>query len=109
MTDAEKIEKAKRLMNYEGASDDLVTDLLEQAASAIANRMFPFSNQPKDFEVPSRYVRTQLEIAAYLYGKMGAEGQLIHTENGISRTYEAGSVPESMLKQIAPRCGGVGL
>lgn len=76
---------------------------LSLAAEIVLNRCYPFDDEKK--EVPNRYSRKQLEIACYLLNKRGAEGQLSHTENGISRSYESASVPESMLKDITPFCG----
>ena len=44
----------------------------------------------------------QIEIATYLYNKQGAEGETKHNENGVDRTYESASIPESMLSDISP-------
>ena len=49
----------------------------------------------------------QVEIAAYLMNKRGAEGETYHGENGVNRTYENASVPASMLAGVTPFCGGV--
>jgi hypothetical protein len=49
----------------------------------------------------------QIRIAVELFGKMGAEGQVAMSENGISRTWEAGDVSPSLLKYIVPVCGSV--
>ena len=54
--------------------------------------------------VPPKYAHLQLEIAAYLINKRGAEGEISHSENGVSRSYESGDVPESMLRDVIPRC-----
>lgn len=89
-----------------GERDDVIlTTYLDMAGEAILNRCFPFESEK---EVPRKYQNRQLEIALYLYNKQGAEGQLIHSENGISRTYESASVPESMLKDIVPFIGTFG-
>ena len=47
----------------------------------------------------------QVEIAVYLYNKRGAEGQIVHNENGINRTYESADVPESLMRGITPYVG----
>ena len=56
-------------------------------------------------EVPEQYSYLQVEIATYLLNKRGGEGELSHSENGISRSYENGDVPESMMRQIVPMYG----
>ena len=48
------------------------------------------------------YKRQQVEIAAYLVNKRGAEGETAHSENGISRSYEDGDVPPTLLREIVP-------
>ncbi|MBQ3265208.1 MAG: DNA-packaging protein [Ruminococcus sp.] len=78
---------------------------LHLAGAKIVNRCYPFDPEKP---VPPRYYNLQVEIAAYLVNKRGAEGQLTHNENGISRTYESASVPESMLKDVTPFVGTFG-
>lgn len=78
---------------------------LNLAGAKIVARRYPFA--PKK-PVPPEFYDLQVEIAAYLLNKRGAEGQLAHSENGISRTYESASVPESMLKDVTPLIGTFG-
>lgn len=79
---------------------DLYDLYLDIAADKILEKAYPFDREIT--QLPERYKNLQLEIAAYLINKRGADGQLAHSENGISRTYEAASVPESMLKGVIP-------
>lgn len=76
---------------------------LKLAGEVVLAKAFPFDSTKN--EVPGKYAMKQIEIAAYLMNKRGAEGQLLHSENGISRSYESGDVPDSMLKGITPFCG----
>ena len=39
-----------------------------------------------------KYQSLQVEIAAYLLDKRGATGEIAHSENGISRSYENGDI-----------------
>lgn len=78
---------------------------LKLAGEVILAKAFPFDSTKT--AVPSKYAMKQIEIAAYLMNKRGAEGQLSHSENGISRSYESGDVPDSMLKGVTPFCGVV--
>ena len=87
-------------------SYDILTAYLNLAASKVLSRCYPFGNQ--NAVVPEKYQPIQIEIAVYLYNKRGAEGQLSHNENGINRSYESASVPESMLKGIVPFASAVG-
>lgn len=76
---------------------------LDLAGEKICNKCYPFSNKR---DVPERYHALQVEIACYLLNKRGAEGETAHSENGISRSYESASVPDSMLKNIIPFVSG---
>ena len=83
----------------------ILNTYLNLAGAKIVARRYPFA--PKK-PVPPEFYNLQVEIAAYLLNKRGAEGQLAHSENGISRTYESASVPESMLKDVTPLVGTFG-
>lgn len=103
MTEAEKLEMLKGLS---GETDDSVLlAYLNLAGRKVIQRAYPYRT---DIEtVPDKYSTNQVEIACYLLNKRGAEGETSHSENGISRSYENGDIPESMLKAILPYCGVV--
>ena len=106
MTSEQKIEKLKVLISPDTASDELLLYLLEQSEGIILNRRYPFGS-PEGATLSPLYEQIQLRIAVELFTKMGAEGQLSHSENGVSRSWEAGDVSPSLLKQIIPVCGSV--
>lgn len=109
MTEAEKLTMLRVMVGQANEGewvDDTLLSYLEIAGNKILNRAYPYDDTIT--EVPSRYGYLQCEIAAYLLNKRGAEGQLSHGENGISRTYESADVPESMLKEVIPRVGVFG-
>lgn len=98
MLESDQIEMVKAMT---GENDDgTVSVYLKLAGSKICRRAYPFD--PAVTEVPEQYQFLQVEITVYLLNKRGAEGQTGHTENGISRSYESGDVPESMLRQVVP-------
>jgi len=93
----------------DNGQDTLLLDLLESAKHAILSRRYPFDDFPMndtgELILEPRYYDLQVRIAVHLYNKMGAEGQIAHSENGISRTYEAGDIPESLLNKVTPFVG----
>lgn len=106
MTEAEKLTMLRVMVGQANEGewvDSTLLSYLKIAGNKILNRAYPYDDTVT--EVPSRYGYLQCEIAAYLLNKRGAEGQLSHGENGISRTYESADVPESMLKEVIPRVG----
>ena len=102
MTKEEKINALKAMVGTDD-SDEVLSTYLLLAAKKVLARAYPYDKTVKD--VPEEYEGVQLEIATYLLNKRGAEGQMSHSENGITRSYENADVPSSMLRVIAPHCG----
>lgn len=105
MSDAEKLIMLRAMVGEKDKpdwTDDILLAYLSIAGRKIINVAYPYYN---DIDVvPGRYGLLQCEIAAYLLNKRGAEGEISHSENGISRTYGSADVPDSMLKEIVPYC-----
>lgn len=100
MTTTKKIEIISNMLDH-SVDDNVISAYLEMAGDIILNRLFPFGERPYD-AVPSVYVQNEIDITIYLINKRGAEGEKAHSENGVSRTYESGGVPESLLANITP-------
>lgn len=107
MTESEKLAKIIVLISPDTASDEMLLYLLEQAEGIVLNRRYPFG-LPEGATVPKQYEHVQLKIAVELFSKMGAEGQIAHSENGISRTWGSADVSPALLRQIVPYVGSVG-
>ena len=106
MTEVEKLTMLRVMVgqpNEGDWSDDVLLSYLNIAGRKILNRAYPYDDTVTD--VPRRYGYLQCEIANYLLNRRGSEGQLVHTENGINRSYESADIPESMLSEIIPYCG----
>lgn len=98
MTDTVKLTMLKDMT---GEKDEAVlSTYLSIAGNKVLRRAYPFDSTITT--VPDRYAYNQVEIAAYLLNKRGAEGQTAHSENGISRSYEDGDVPPTLLREIVP-------
>lgn len=102
MTDVEKL-SALRAVVGGSDSEEVLSTYLVLAGSKIIAKAFPYDDTVT--AVPKKYEYLQIEIAAYMLNKRGAEGQTSHSENGISRSYEDADIPASMLKAIVPYCG----
>ena len=106
MTELEKISLLRVMVgqpNEGDWSDEVLNSYLAIAGRKIINRAYPYDDTVTD--VPRRYSYLQCDIAAYLLNKRGAEGQIGHTENGISRSYASADVPDAMLSEISPHVG----
>lgn len=104
MQEAEKNALVKAMANE--TDESTVSAYLGIAASKICRRAYPFD--PSIMEVPEQYSYLQVEIATYLLNKRGGEGELSHSENGISRSYEDGDVPPTLLRDIVPFAAVIG-
>lgn len=85
----------KALLGSTDDADEVLQFYLDNAGSIICD--IRDSN-----EVETKYLTQQIKIAMELYSKRGAEGQISHTENGVSRMYEKADVSPSLLCQITP-------
>lgn len=95
---------------YDETIDTMATLLNVTEDSELAKCKFYLMNAAniiKDIRqkpfVEDKYVPIQIQMAIELYNKQGIEGQTGHTENSISRTFEASSISPSLLAQVVPR------
>ena len=102
MTEAEKIVLVQTMCGE--TDDDVISAYLYMAGQKILSIAYPYQTVT---EVPTKYEHVQIDAAVYMLNKRGAEFQLSHSENGISRTYEAADLPPSLLRGVAPLCGTV--
>lgn len=77
---------------------------LTLAAEAVLQRLYPYKDT-SSCKVPAKYHGVQVEIAAFMLNKRGAEGEKAHSENGITRSYESGDIPDSLLRRIVSMAG----
>ena len=123
----------EKLQKRTGETDtELLEVLLDDAKNAILSRRFPYQEWPervlteavthedpetgetvvdtpevRETYVEDRYLDLQYRIALDLYNKQGAEGQVSHSENGISRSFESSWISEQLLSEVTPYCGTV--
>lgn len=94
----------ERLKTYTKSTDEgLLKECIAASENIILDRRFPFGERP--VAVEQRYKDLQFRIAVDLYNKIGAEGELQHSENGISRSYESSWVSAQLLQEIVPKVG----
>lgn len=104
MTEEEKLTILKSMVDGSD-TDEVLFAYLKLAGRKIILRAYPYDKTVT--EVPTEYDMLQCEIAAYMLNKRGAEGQIQHSENGITRQYENADIPSSMLKVVTPYCGTI--
>lgn len=106
MTEEQKIQMVQQLITDVTVTKEEILSYLALAVDRIRNRVWPFGDAPKDW--PIQYDLVQIQLAIRMIARKGGEGELSHSENGISRTY--GTVDdEDILQQLVPYVGVVGL
>lgn len=104
----DKLAELRRMLEPATEDDAVLLSYLDQAKEMIVTRMFPYATE-EEIEyatVPKRFEYKQVRIALYLLNKRGAEGETLHNENGISRRYRNGDLPDEMLADVLP-CVGI--
>ena len=88
MTDAEKLTNLKLILGDDAPSDEILTGYLSMAKTEIINWLYVRSQVPEEPEMPSLYDLVQVQACVAGFNISGAEGQVSHSENGISRTFK---------------------
>lgn len=104
MTDITKVTLVQSMTDE--TDYDVISAFLEMAGDALCHYVDPFQMKEKS-DLLETYGGVQTRIAAVWLNKRGADGQLSHSENGISRSYESGDIPSSILQELTPICGVV--
>ena len=96
------LEKIKRKLNRLDLefSDEDIYDEIENAFEAINSRRH--FNPTSSILIEDKYKNLAYELCISSMTKEGAEGETSHSENGINRSYDSSSYPESMLRRIVP-------
>jgi len=107
MTDEEKITFVRTIGDFpETDTDAVLSAYLSMAKTEIMNRAYPYGYTDRT-AFPAKYDVKQCKLAVYMLNKRGAEGQLSHSENGISRSYGGSDIPADMLMDIVPFCSSI--
>ena len=81
--------------------DNRLKLIIMNAREIILNRRYiSYSKRPEEF--PLQFVMTSIAVAIYIYNRIGAEGEIAHSEGGISRSYKETDIPNSLLVDVTP-------
>ena len=95
MTDDQKLAILKQMLDpSDTTSDEIANAYLAAAEKAVINLAYPFGDGSE--VMPEKYEYEQIEIALYMLNKRGAEGEKLHIEEGIHRSFEVAGIPVSL-------------
>lgn len=101
MTEEQKIAMLQSLTGE--TNSETISAYLFLAKNELIRKIYPYGDGTE--EIPAKYDGLHIQAAEYLLNKRGAEGEVQHSENGLTRTYESGGLPKALLEQIVPICG----
>lgn len=103
------LEERLKIRLPEVKNDTEIEELLLSAKDKFLELRYPVTSYPVDKNgkpiIDPRWDSWLVSAAVELYSKRGAEGQTSHSENGISRSYEAGDISSSLANKVTPVAG----
>ena len=103
MTDAEKLVQLKALLQITDTTQDATLAVyLSLARDEILSWLYSGKTPEGVSDVPARYIPTQIQAVVVGYSQSGAEGQLAHTENAISRQFEYSNMLAFIKSNVIP-------
>ena len=100
MTEADKIAIVKLKSNE---TDDAIISVALLSAGEELAAAFGIHDETERTEFLDRYGAVHANAAAYYLNKRGWDFQTGHSENGVSRQFETGGLPDSILRMIPPQ------
>lgn len=105
MTTDEKLTMVKTLLEVSGEAEDArIKVYLNAAEKEIISWRYSLSSQ-KVTAVPEEYEMTQVFAVVAGYSQSGAENQLAHTENGITRQFKYADMIAYIRSHVLPIVG----
>ena len=104
MTDKEMTAMVSTILD-DSRFDGMIPHYLGIAKDAVISHLYPFKSDAAWEDVPVKHHARTCEIAVFLINKRGAEGEISHSENGVSRSYESAGIPKSYFVGMVPFCG----
>lgn len=101
MTNAEKLAMLKSILVMDDSEDERLTVYLSASEKEILAWRYSYSeNTPTS--VPAEYEMTQIFAVVAGYSQSGAENQLSHSENGISRSFKYEDMVAYIRSHVIP-------
>ena len=100
----------KNKLLIDGSDQDALLEILiDQAKDIVTKEYFGYADTPADWTFQESFTYVGLEVATYLYNKVGIEGQVSHKEQSIERVYAEGGVPRHLFDQLPRKVKTFGL
>lgn len=102
MNQSEKLAMVKTLMGItDTQEDERIGAYLHAAELELLQWRYSYASEVPT-EVPAEYEMTQVHAVIAGYSLSGAENQLAHSENGISRTFKYADMVDYIRAHVIP-------
>ena len=108
MSDEEQIEMMRMILLKDvddDSKDELFEIYLKNALAILLNTLFPFDKEAEISDDDFRLRNWQVRCAIELYNSTDRSGVETYSENGLSVTYFANLVSQSLLNELTSRAG----
>ena len=107
MTKAEKLAAIKTILGFTDTSlDTTLNSYIDMAGLEIIGWRYSYSpNFSAITDVPTEYERTQVHAVVAGFSIRGAEGQSLHEENSIRRTFKYEDMVSYIRAHVIPIAG----
>ena len=107
MTKAEKLAAIKTILGFTDTSyDTTLNSYIDMAGSEIIGWRYSYSpNFSETTDVPTEYEMTQVHAVVAGFSIRGAEGQSLHEENSIRRTFKYEDMVAYIRAHVIPIAG----
>lgn len=98
----------KILMIKDTDSDETISAMLDIANDAILDRLYCVSGRPEGVDtIPRDCMPILVNSVVISYSQVGAEGELSHSEDGVSRSYNYSDMLDYINRHVIPFVGGL--
>lgn len=103
MTTEAKVAQLKALLNITDTTQDSVLAVyLDLAKAEILSWLYSGKTPEGVTDVPAQYEPTQIMACVAGFSQSGAEGQLTHSENGVSRSWKYEDMVAYVRSRVIP-------
>lgn len=95
-------------MDDEPIPSPILEHALESAKWYILDLRYPFGDcTEEEAKLTPQLQALQVDMAVEIIARLGAEGQIAHAENGISRNYASAVISPELRARVIPVARGV--
>lgn len=104
MTDNQKLSRVKLMLGISTSEEDtLLSGYLDLARDLILGHLYTVASPEYPLtDVPSKYDNVQVMAVIAGYNLIGAEGEVIHNENGVHRHFEYSDMLDYIEGHVLP-------